>query len=206
VRTVRLSVATVALIGGILGLSGLAHAATASTVSVHDPGFETPAVPVGSYGNFDTGVKIGPWKVEGASGDVSVVSTSFTDDGLTFDAKQGAQYLDLTGFASNSATGVSQTVPTVVGTTYGLGFSVGNVYNPTGPFGTTSTVVVSVNGAKVLTAKNTKGKGQAKQVWEHFTVQFKAGTSTSTLRFINGDSASDNDNGLDAITLKAVSQ
>lgn len=134
---------------------------------------------------------------------MAVVSTSYAGDGLTFDAKQGVQYLDLTGDESNSATGVAQTVSTVIGKTYTLGFSVGNFYDPDGLFGTTSTVDVSVNGTEVLAATNTKGKGKTKQVWKHFKVQFEATKSTSTLQFINGDPPSDNDNGLDAVTLKA---
>ena len=205
-HTLRLSAAAVALFGGVLAFGGSAYAAQGSAVAdpIQDPGFETPVVPKGSFDLFDTGGSIGPWKVVGVNGNVAVASTSFTQGGFTFDAKQGVQWLDLTGLNSNSATGVAQTVPTVVGTKYELGFSVGNVVDPNGEFGTTSTVDVSVNGTKILAATNTKGKGTTKQVWKQFTTQFTATKSTSTLQFINGDPRTDNSNGLDAITLTTV--
>ena len=206
-RTLRLSAAAVVLFGGVWGFGGSAYAAQGSAVAnlIQDPGFETPVLPTGALAqNYSTGQSIGPWNVVGVSGNVTVLSTSFTQFGFTFDAEEGVQWLDLTGLSSNAATGVAQTVPTVIGTTYELGFSVGNIVDPGGAFGTTSTVDVSVNGTKILGATNTEGTGQTKQVWKQFTVQFKATKSTSTLQFINGDPITDNSNGLDAITLTKV--
>ena len=115
---------------------------------------------------------------------------------------QQGEYLDLTGFASNSATGVSYSTH--------RGGDYLRILDSAWEMSTTrQDRLLGRQHRRGLSQRSQsahrqeyEGKGQAKQVWEHFTVQFKAGTSTVTLRFINGDSASDNDNGLDAITLE----
>jgi hypothetical protein len=168
---------------------------------IKDGGFETPKVTVGSYELFTTGETFGKyWTVVGVSGDVGVVSSTFEDAGFTFDAKSGKQWLDLTG-NSNTATGVAQTIATTPGSAYTLTFWVGNVNDPGGIFGTTSTVLVLVNGTQVFTAVNSLGAGQAKQVWQKFTTTITASSSETTISFMNGDPATDNSNGLDNVSL-----
>jgi Protein of unknown function (DUF642) len=165
--------------------------------------FEKPVVSPGGYLVFSTGQSFGGWQVVGASGNVAPVSATFTQNGLSFPARSGKQWLDLTG-NSNTATGVSRTVATTVGTSYTLSFAVGNVYDPGSIFGTTSTVDVLVNGAQVLAATNTLGPGSAAQVWKHFSKTFTATGSATTISFINGDPTSDTSNGLDAVKLVAL--
>ena len=67
------------------------------------------------------------------------------------------QWLDLTGGTSNQQVGVAQSVKTRPGASYRLSFAVGNVVDPAGVFGTSSTVNVLVNGYKVLAATNKRG-------------------------------------------------
>ncbi len=86
------------------------------------------------------------WTVVGAAGRVSVVSGTFQSQGFTFNVKAGAQWIDLTGDGSKTATGVAQSVATTPGTSYQLTFWVGNVNDPGGIFGVGSTVKVLVNG------------------------------------------------------------
>jgi hypothetical protein len=57
---------------------------------------------------------------------VSIVSGSFTQNGVSFPAQDGVQWLDLTGDSSNSTEGVSQTVATTAGDQYQLSYSIGN--------------------------------------------------------------------------------
>jgi hypothetical protein len=173
--------------------------AGASTNLVKNGDFEKP--PVSFYLVVSTGQSFSGWKVVGASGDVGVVSDTFTQNGFTFPAASGRQWLDLTGL-DNAATGVSQTVKNLaVGTSYTLTFSVGNVSDPGGIFGTTSTVDVRVNGHLLMTAVNTKGAGTTKQVWKKFTKTFVATKATAAITFLNGDPPSDGNNGLDAVAL-----
>src|SRR4029077_2901008 len=143
------------------------------------------------------------WKVVGAAGNVAIVSGTFTQNGYSFPAESGKQWLDLTGYRSNSATGVAQTVATTSGGRYLLTFYVGNVYDPGGIFGTSSTVKVYVNGVHVLTAKNSLGSGQKKLVWEKFATTITTSSTATKISFINGDPATDNSNGLDNIMLVA---
>lgn len=181
--------------------TGLLSAQPALANLVLDPGFETPVVPVGSFTLFNTGTTLGSWTVVGAAGNVGPVSGTFQQNGFSFVAQEGVQWLDLTGLNSNSATGVQQTIATTPGTTYDLSFWVGNVVNPGGIFGTSSTVKVLVNGAQIYSATNSAGAGSSSQTWQQFTTSFVASGSSINLAFLNGDPGTDNDNGLDGINL-----
>jgi hypothetical protein len=172
----------------------------AGTNLVKDPSFEKPVTAPGGFLVFSTGQTFSKWTVVGASGSIGIVSGTFTQNGYTFPAGCGHQWLDLTGL-SQSATGLAQTIATVSGHSYTLKFSVGNVSNPGGIFGTTSTVKVSINGAAFLTATNSQGHGQTKQVWKAFQKAFTAHSTSTTITFLNGDPSTDTNNGLDCISL-----
>jgi hypothetical protein len=167
---------------------------------VSNGSFEKPTVPSGSYTDFSKGQKFSGWAVVGASGDVSIVSDTFVYGGFTFPAGCGHQFLDLTG-TSQSATGVEQRITTVPGSTYQLSFEVGNVYAPSGNLGNSSTVLVYVNGKKILKATNKKGKGLTHLVWEQFSAAFVAKGNAARIKFINGDPSTDTANGLDCISV-----
>lgn len=162
--------------------------------------FERPTVPAGSFTLFSTGTTFSHWKVVGASGNVAEVSGTFTQNGFTFPAGCGTQWLDLTG-TSNTPTGVQQALSTAAGTPYTLSFKVGNVSNPNGIFGTSSTVDVLINGSQVLAATNSRGAGQTKLVWKLFTLGFTAQGSTTTIAFVNADPSNDTNNGLDCVSV-----
>jgi hypothetical protein len=162
--------------------------------------FEKPVVTAGSYELFSTGGTFTGWTVVGATGNVAVASGTAVESGFSFPAAGGAQWLDLTG-ASNTATGVQQTVATTPGAAYTLTFYVGNCDDPGGPWGTTSTVNVLVDGTQIYTATNSKGAGQTKIVWRKFTTTITASSAHTTIAFINGDPPSDNSNGLDLVSL-----
>jgi HpiC1 cyclase len=165
--------------------------------------FETPIVTPGSFENFTTGsTSITGWTVVGA--EASIVSGTFSQECCSFPAESGSQWLDLTGDGTNSDTqGVEQTVSTTSGTPYTLSFWVGNVYDPTGIFGTTSTVDVRLGGASgtLLGAFTNSSTTTGTQVWEQFTTTFTATGSSTTLDFLNGDPGNDNSNGLDNVSL-----
>lgn len=164
--------------------------------------FEAPVVPVGSFENFSAGSNaITGWTVVGPQ--VSVVSGSFAEGCCTFPAEDGVQWLDLTGDGANSVEGVQQTVATTPGTEYTLSFWVGNVFNPGGIFGTTSTVKVylgGINGTLIDSATNSS-MNRAVLTWQQFSVSFTATGASTTLDFINGDPVNDNSNGLDNVVL-----
>ncbi len=185
----------------LLGLA-LPTAALSSEMSgpnlIQNGGFEQPSVGAGGYKLVTTGQRFAGWKAVGATGNVAPISTTFQQSGIHFVARAGKQWVDLTGL-SNSATGVAQVVKTQSGATYSLSFAVGNVSDPGGVFGTRSTVNVLVNGHKLLAATNTGGSKT--QGWKSFTLKLKATSASTTIQFLNGDSTSDSDNGLDAVSL-----
>ena len=163
--------------------------------------FETPTVTAGSFQDFPVGsALLTSWTVFGPAGtNVSIVSGSFTQNGVSFPAEDGTQWLDLTGDGSNSTEGVSQAATTVIGDQYQITYFVGNT---TGGiiFGTTSTVKLSLNGVPTFTDTNSN-VSPATQNWQQFTHTFVATAISTTLAFQNGDPAGDNNNGLDNIVL-----
>ncbi|HWW09742.1 MAG TPA: FGLLP motif-containing membrane protein [Candidatus Acidoferrales bacterium] len=175
-------------------------AALAAPELINNGGFDEPIVATGGFELFAVGQGIGGWRVVRAPGNVGVVSGDFTSNGFRFPAASGRQWLDLTG-SSNTRTGVAQSVSTTPGTQYQLSFAVGNVYDPGGIFGVSSTVEAFADGRKLLDATNTQGKGSSQIVWQRFSTTVTATSLATTLTFINGDRADDTNNGLDAVSL-----
>lgn len=163
--------------------------------------FETPSVPNGGFTNYDVGsAALTGWTVFGPSGaQVSIVSNTFAQNGVSFPAQDGIQWLDLTGENSNSSEGVSQTVATTVGHLYQLSFAVGSTTGG-GLFGVSSTVAVSLNGVLTFTDTNSMASPTT-QAWQVFSETFVANSPMTTIAFQNADPASDNDNGLDNVVL-----
>jgi hypothetical protein len=161
--------------------------------------FETPVVAVGGFLNFLSGsTGITAWTVVGP--EASIVSGTFTSECCTFPAEDGVQWLDLTGDVSNAVEGVQQTVATTPGTQYSLSFWVGNIFDPGGIYGTTSTVRVFLGGTLIDTATNSSTT-RGTQIWEQFNTSFTATGTSTTIAFINGDPITDNSNGLDNVVL-----
>jgi hypothetical protein len=173
---------------------------TAHANLIANGSFETPSVPTGGFINFGTGsTSITGWTVVGPQ--ASIVSGSYTSLGLRFPAEDGNQWLDLTGDLSNRSEGVRQAVATTAGTSYDLSFWVGNQVDPSGFYGATSTVNLSINGGPNLAFTNSGGSGTTSQNWREFTTSFIASSASTTLQFLNGDPLTDNTNGLDNIVL-----
>src|SRR5215475_11163294 len=74
----------------------LASAAPAAAGGIKDNSFETPSLASGAQQTFNVGDKIGPWKVVG-EGDVTLVGPDSTIDGLSLQAKNGLQFVNLAG-------------------------------------------------------------------------------------------------------------
>jgi hypothetical protein len=167
---------------------------------LHDASFESPVVPAGGFMVFSSGSTFSKWNVVGTSDDIALVSGTFSQNGFSFPAGCGKQWVDLTGVGTTGA-GVAQTIPTVKGSRHALRFSVGNVVDPHGIFGVTSTVIVLVNGVQKFSATNKKGQGKTIQVWQRFTTTIVAPSTSTTITFVNGDPAGDDSNGLDCVKL-----
>lgn len=99
------------------------------------------------------------------------------------------------------ATGITQAISTSPGAHYTLSFEFGNIVNPGGIFGTTSSVEASVNGQVVRTVTNVLGAGQGVLIWQHVSVNFTADSASTTISFLNRDPKTDNSNGIDAVTV-----
>jgi hypothetical protein len=198
----RKTLAAVAVASAILAV--LAAGPVCAANLIKDGSFEKPAVANGQLMRFSTGQSIGPWLVVGDSGNVDVFGPGFTYGGCSFVAKKGQQLLDLTG-ASDSATGVQQTIKTKAGTTYDLSLFVGSI-NASCIDGTTSTVNVFVDGAQIASFEYTAKKKGTTSTWKKFSTQFQATQDSTTIAFINGDPAADTYNGIDGVVVEPAQQ
>jgi hypothetical protein len=169
---------------------------------ISNPSFETPVAPVGNFVLFNTGsVAIPGWTVTGPAGtDVGIVNNTFAQNGVTFEAFDGNQSVDLTGFNSNSTEGLMQSVATMIGTNYVLTFYIGNTTGG-GIFGTTSSDTLKINGTQVGIFTNS-AVAPTNLNWQQFSHSFTATTATTTIEFDNNDPASDNSNFLDLVDLE----
>lgn len=186
------------LIGGFLLFAG---APVDAQNLISNGSFETPLVPANNFTDFPVGSgAITSWTVFGPGGtEVSIVGGSFAQLGVTFPAQSGNQWLDLSGNDSTSTEGVSQTIATVPGRQYQLSYFIGNTTGG-GVFGTTSTVVVLVNGIVAFTDTNA-AISPTTLVWQQFTHTFVAPGTSTTLAFRSADPGGDNSNGLDNVVL-----
>jgi Protein of unknown function (DUF642) len=177
-------------------------AAPARAGGIVNGSFEAPTVPVGGYLNYLGGsTAITGWTVEGTG--VSVVSGSFSQDGILFHAEDGKQWLDLTGDGFNSPSdGVAQNVTTVVGHAYSLSFYVGSATDDYLFFA--STVNLSIDGGAITSYTNPIAPSNMLN-WELFTVDFAATTTMTNVAFYNGDSVNNNNASLDNVTLNSAS-
>ena len=190
----RTTPATVAVLAAVLGAG--APAAQAANL-IENGSFEKPVVTPGTYLRvFSGSTAIPHWRAMG-SGDVAVVSGQFAQGCCTFPARKGHQFLDLTGGGSNAAAGVQQTVPTTPGGRYTLTFGLGNVVDPSGVFGTKSTVKVLLNGSPLST--DTATGGATVLFWTTFTIHLTAPTASTTIAFVNGDGPADNVDAIDTV-------
>jgi len=163
--------------------------------------FETPTVPNGGFTGFLNGsTAITGWTVVGA--DVAIISGTFMQSGITFQAQSGAQWLDLSGTQSNTpSTGVRQLVSTVTNQVYALNFYVGSTTGGGSFF--PATVDLSINGGARTSYFNPTGPSNMLD-WKLFTVEFTATSPTTDITFFNGSASNNFSTGLDNVSLTAV--
>lgn len=170
----------------------------------HQRELRHPPAPAGFgnvYNSGDTGLT--GWTIVGNPGtNVLTLSTTAVFSGFSYVAEDGPNSLDLTGDGSNDPSeGVAQTIATNIGDSYSLTFWVGNLYNPGGPEGVTSTVDVSANGTSLGAFTNMCTACTTTQSWQLFTTSFIATSNSTALQFLNGDPLGDNSNGLDNVSV-----
>lgn len=174
--------------------------APAEAFPIVNGSFEVPTVPPGGFINYPAGsTAITGWTVVGV--DSSVVSGSFTQSGIVFQAQNGNQWIDLAGVTSNSgSSGVTQNVATMVGGDYQLSFYVGSATG--GPF-FPATVDLSINGSARVGYHNPIGPSNMLD-WKLFTVDFTATSATTTVTFFNGSAANNYLCALDNVSITEI--
>lgn len=145
--------------------------------------FEQMTVPVGSYTTISAGSSnLTGWTVVGVN--VDLCNTAAINGLIALIANDGQQWLDLTGFGSNSpGNGVTQDVPTVVGQYYRVSFHVGSATDNQNVFA--STVDVSIDGGARQSFTNPNAPLDHLD-WQAFSVDFVATSTTTNIGFFNG--------------------
>lgn len=191
-------------------LAAMVFGNVASAATIVNGGFETETTQ-GSILTYTPGEIIGAgWMVEGGlSSNVLVLSSSYTEPGVSFSPHSGTYALDITG-AGNQGTfvGINQTVSLIPGTNYALNFWVGNVTGDgtpgsNSPFYTgVSTIALLIDGNQVgLYTNSNVTVGNVN--WEQFTYDFTAAFSSELIEFQNATTA-DNYAGLDDVSIATV--
>lgn len=179
----------------------LSLAAPATANLIVNGSFESPLVPVGSFTNYPGGsTAITGWTVVGV--DSAVTSGSFVQSGITFQAQDGAQWIDMAGVTSNNPTsGVTQTFPTSPGVVYEVAFYVGSARD--GRFFDASTVDLTINGGPRVSYFNPATPSTMLD-WKPFSTMFTATGASSTITFQNGSAANNFLSGLDNVSVEAI--
>jgi len=174
-----------------------------------DSGFESPAVPAGSFSSyFVPGQKIGAWDIVSSTPTgpgVTLVNGSFQADGITFNAHTGKQYLNLNegqyfegsdgGGVCQCEQGVEQTVMTTTGANYILTFWLGSVYDPTtvAGYADMSMVDVYINGYRAASMVESGKPHSKRQIWNQYSVTFTASSNLTKITLLNGTQWFQND-------------
>lgn len=162
--------------------------------------FEVPPVAPGSVSVFGSGsLAITGWTVVGPN--VAVISGSFSQSGITFQAQAGSQWLDLSGSTNSAAGGVVQNIGTIIGQAYEVSFYVGSASD--GAFFFPATVDLSIDGGSRVSYFNPNITPNALN-WQLFTVPFTATSTTTNLTFFNGSAANNFSTGLDNVLVTPV--
>lgn len=179
----------------------LASATPAAAGGIKDNSFETPALASGAQQIFNVGDKIGPWKVVG-EGDVQLIGPDSTVDGLSLQAKNGLQFVNLAG-DQRLQSGIEQTFKTVPGTQYILWFRIGAIVDRDQGFLKSSTVDLDIDGQpRGNFTVFTSGSDSSKITWGRVGAVFTAENDTTTIDFFNGDGPIGGFCALDGLSLK----
>lgn len=178
----------------------LAFAAPAFAADLKDGSFEKPQIAAGTQQLFNVGDRIGPWKVVG-EGDVALIGADNTLDGLSLQAKNGLQFVNLAG-DQRLQSGLEQTFKTVPGTQYLLWFRIGAIVDRDQGFLRESTVVMTIDGEPKGIFTVTADTDGTKVTWGRVGVVFTAANDTTTIDFFNGDGPIGGFCALDGLSLK----
>ncbi|CAM3290694.1 hypothetical protein SPAN111604_14870 [Sphingomonas antarctica] len=188
----------------IIAAAVFAVPATAATNLIGNGGFESPGAPNGGYLQGFGGNTDGFWTVTG--NDVLVLNTNYVENGITFNAFEGSNALDITGSGNTGpADGLYQDVATVAGRSYNLSFALGN--GSDAPQGATyllpSSIGLTIGGGVAQNFTNAAISPNGIN-WAIQNYRFTATGSTTRVAFTNNTPGGDNYAGLDAVSLTAV--
>lgn len=184
-----------------LAAAALAAATPALSANlIVNGGFEDPPIPDGTFAALGGGGAIPGWEILGV--DTALVSNSYGESNITFQAHSGQAFMDLSGVGNSGPTsGIAQDVATVIGQIYTLQFWVGNADGSgNANYLLPSTVNLSIDGGGLLSFTNS-ATTPALNNWRRFATTFTATGTTTNIAFLNGTDLADAQTGLDDVSL-----
>jgi uncharacterized repeat protein (TIGR03803 family) len=169
--------------------------------------FKYPVPAADGFALVDSGERYGDWRVVGQAGNVSWTNGNYRHDGFSFPGpRPGDNWVNLAAI-SRTATGIMhEAVPTKIGQSYTLTFYVGNLVDPLGIYGTSSTVKVYENSTFLTAETNSDGAGSTSENWKLFKITFTADADYTSIAFINADPENDMNCGVAETILKPTSR
>lgn len=184
----------------IAALTALSLACNAQAAVIVNGSFEDPVINPGSFEIYNEGsTVITGWTVVGLN--TGLISGSYVEGLIQFQAQDGVQWVDLTGPGSLSSTGITQTLATDIGQAYELSFYVGSVSDGVAYF--PSTVDLQINGGARVSYTNPAAPTTSLD-WKLFTAGFTANSATTSITFLNGNTIYNNISALDNVSIAAV--
>ncbi len=185
----------------IVALTALSLAANIEAAVFVNGSFEAPVVNPGTFESYGAGsTVITGWTVVGI--DSTVVSGSYVEDLILFQAQDGNQWLDLTGPGTNfSGSGLTQNLATDIGQAYEISFYVGSATNGSTYF--PSTVDLQINDGSRISFTNPAAPTSSLD-WQLFKAGFTASGTSTSITFFNGNTTYNNISSLDNVSIAAV--
>jgi Protein of unknown function (DUF642) len=168
---------------------------------VANPGFENPTLAPGTLLTVTTGNTLGAWTVVGPSTLLAETTYAEAVNGiLAFNAQEGNNALDMTGAGNvGTAAGVTQSVPTMIGTLYNVSFYVGRA-DGNSFYASPATVDLSIaSGARVSYTNSDATPGNVN--WKQFFTSFTATSTSTSITFFNNTPSANNYAGLDNVSV-----
>ena len=161
---------------------------------VENGSFETPDVPLGE--TFTNTTAFPGWEVSGQF--VSIVDSTFQETGITFQAQDGNQWMDLEGFGTLFPNEISQEITTEVGKEYVLGFYLGSATD--GARFSASSADVQVGDADPIRFTNPVAP-RSELNWQRFEHRFVATDTSTKISFTNASGPNNFLSGLDNVSV-----
>ena len=190
-------------IAALVGASLMAATTAQAVELIVNGGFEVNRPVAGGTINYSGAAGPTGWAHVGRT--VTALDTAYTEGPTVFFAHTGNVSMDLTGPSNTGPTsGLAQTVATSTGQFYRLSFWLGNAQSTAvQSYNLASSLTLQIDGGMATTFSNADITSNGNN-WRQFSHDFAAAGALTTITFRNATPLTDNQTGLDDVSLTAL--